>query len=382
MNLPVLMWVAVLAGIVWVLIGYPLLLMYLARRPSPVRKIYSERTVSILLPVADGEAWVRQKLQSLLSLDYPQDLIEIIVVSDGSTDSTEDIVREFAGAGVKLLSIPKSGKAVALNQAMSIARGDILFFTDVRQIIEPRSLRHLVACLEDERVGVATGELFIREGSRSEESHVGLYWKYEKWIRKRLSAIDSIPGATGCIYVVRRELAVPFPPATLLDDVYLPLNAFFKGYRVVLEEQAKAYDDPTSLRSEFRRKIRTQAGVYQIIGAYPALLGPRNRMWIHFMSHKLGRLLLPFLLIAFFILSFWLPPAIRTPVAGAQVLFYLTAFLDRWIPERLPIKRFSSFARAFVILIAAALCAVSILFIPPHRLWKQTKPVQTAKPAM
>src|SRR5205085_1070151 len=105
----------------------------------------------------------------------------------------------------------------------------------------------------------------------------------------------SIPGATGCIYAMRRNLAVPLPSGVLLDDVFLPFAAFFKGFRLILEPAAKAYDSPTSLDTEFRRKVRTQAGVYQLLRYYPQLLGPGNRMWLDFCSHKLGRLALPWL---------------------------------------------------------------------------------------
>ena len=113
-----------------------------------------------------------------------------------------------------------------------------------------------------------------------------------------MSRLDSFHGVTGSIYALRRELAVPIPPDTLNDDMYLPLHAFLKGYRITFDEQAQARDYPTLLDAEFRRKVRTLAGVFQIMGKLPALLGPGNRMWFHFVSHKVARLLLPYALIA------------------------------------------------------------------------------------
>ena len=232
---------------------------------------------------------------------------------------------------------------------------------------------HLVSCFADPHVGVVSGELVIRRGATRGEEDVGLYWRYEKMIRKRLTRIDSIMGATGAIYAMRRQLAVPLPKDILLDDVYLPLAAFFSGYRLILEENAKAYDYPTSLKVEFRRKVRTLAGVYQIIGAYPALLGPANRMWVDFISHKLARLLLPYVLLLIAASSFGLPPPWRTVMLSGQAVFYTLAGLDFWIPDRSLWKRISSPIRTFVVLVAAAFCAVSILIVPSSTLWKTTR---------
>lgn len=370
----VIVFLASIAFVVYVLFGYPVLLALLSRKSRPVRKQAQHRTVSVLLPVRNGERWMRQKLESILALDYPRELVDIIVVSDGSTDTSAAIAEEFAATHrVRVLRLPPSGKAVALNAALQHATGDILFLTDVRQRLAADSLSHLVACLADSDVGVVSGELVILEGETLEEASVGLYWKYEKWIRRRLSAIDSILGATGSIYAVRRELAVPLPPGTLLDDVHQPLAAFFRGYRVILDDAAKAYDQPTSLDSEFRRKVRTQAGMYQVMRHYPALLGPTNRMWIHFVSHKLGRLLMPFALIAALVAAFRLPGILAPAIVLGQLGFYAIALLDRWIPDGVRLKRLSSPIRTFTVLMAAAFCAPFAALSSPERLWTQTE---------
>lgn len=374
MPLPLLIFALSCAAVIYILFGYPLLLAILSRfKTRPVQKAPLYKTVSILMSVRNGEPWIRNKLSSISMLHYPAELIEVIVVSDGSSDRTEAIVGDFPDQRIRLLRIPSGGKAVALNLAMQHAKGEILFFTDVRQPLDPDSLTNLVQCFADPEVGVASGELVILEGANSAEANVGLYWKYEKWLRKRLSCIDSVLGATGSIYAMRRALAVPLPPGTLLDDVYQPLAAFFQGYRVVLDDTAKAFDFPTSLESEFHRKVRTLAGVYQIIGFYPRLLGPSNRMWIHFMSHKLGRLLLPHALILVFLSSFWLPKPFGVTLIAAQLLFYLCALIDRWVPEGSPFKRISSPVRTFVVLMAAAFMAAFGLFSSTDRLWKTTQ---------
>jgi cellulose synthase/poly-beta-1,6-N-acetylglucosamine synthase-like glycosyltransferase len=363
-----------LAFVLYILFGYPLLLGLRAHMfARPVQKSSHLKSVSVVLAVKNGEKFLGDKLKSILSLDYPRELLQILVISDGSEDRTDAIATEFAAEGVELIRVPPGGKALALNAGMALATGEILFFTDVRQPLAPDSLRQLIACFADPRIGAASGELIIMDGNTHAEASVGLYWRYEKWIRNRLSQIDSVMGATGCIYAIRRELVVPLPPGTLLDDVHLPLAAFFRGFRVIWDGTAKAFDYPTRLDAEFRRKIRTQAGVYQVIGEYPQLLGPGNRMWIDFVSHKLGRLLLPYACLLIAVSTPWLPEPWRTLAIAGQALFYGLALLDLWIPEGFGLKRITSPLRTFVVLMAAAFCAGSILFLPHNYFWKESK---------
>ncbi len=297
------------------------------------------------------------------------------MISDGSTDATESIVQQYAAAGVQLLRVPAGGKAAALNAGMLQASGEILLMTDVRQRLDSGSLGFLIENFADPGVGAVSGELVIQRGDTRDEIDVGLYWRYELWMRKRLSGIDSIFGATGALYAMRRELASPMPPETLLDDVHLPLGAFFRGYRLILDERARAYDYPTRLDAEFHRKVRTLAGNYQILLAYPGLLGPRNRMWFHFLSYKFGRLLLPYALLLVAVSSFGLARPWDIWMVSAQAAFYGLAVLDLWIPQGWLLKRLSSPIRTFVVLMAATLCAVTFFFVPSEQLWK--KPAKT-----
>jgi cellulose synthase/poly-beta-1,6-N-acetylglucosamine synthase-like glycosyltransferase len=355
----------------YVLCGYPLIVALIARwRPRPVRRSRYEPSVSALLPVHNGERWIAAKLDSLLALNYPHDRLQIIVISDGSTDRTEEIAMQYASRGIELIRLPRGGKALALNAGMKCATGEALFLTDVRQPLDADSLRNLTACLADPAVGAASGELVIFDDNTQEKVNVGLYWRYEKWIRRRLSQIDSVLGATGAIYVIRRSLAQPMPPNMLLDDVYLPLCAFFAGCRIVFEESAIAYDRAAALETEFRRKVRTLAGVYQIVKYFPQLVSFQNRMWFHFISHKLGRLFLPYALIALTLSSFWLPAPWAWIVVALQTAFYALAAVDKILPDSLPLKRLSSPARTFVVLVTAALCAIAIFFVPTRSLWK------------
>jgi biofilm PGA synthesis N-glycosyltransferase PgaC len=373
--MPIVIFLFSSAFVAYVVIGYPLLLAFLARYFSkPIRKADFEPAVTVIIPVRNGAPYIHRKLQSVLSLDYPMEKMEILLISDGSTDNTDALIAQYASQGVRLLHVPHGGKPAALNAGIPLTRNEIILLTDIRQELAPDSLRRLLRCFADPSVGVVSGELVIRRGDNLAEANIGLYWRFETWIRNRLSDLDSMLGATGPFYAIRRELVEPMPPDTLLDDVYLPLGAFFRGYRLVVEPSAKAYDDPTSLATEFRRKVRTLAGNYQILRMYPALLTPRNRMWLHYLSYKLGRLLLPFALLAIAITGFWLPAAWMIVLAvAAQTALYALAALDTWIPETMLLKRLSSPARTFVVMMIAAACALSVFFVSPRKLWVPTK---------
>lgn len=368
------LFIASVAFIVYVLIGYPLLLATYARLfPKPIQKAFSPRRLTIIIPVRNGERWVLAKIKSLLASDYSAELLDILIVSDGSTDGTNELVLGYSDERVRLLALPAGGKAVAVNRGFENARGEIIVLTDVRQEFDANALQLLVSCFAEPKVGVVTGELIIRQGVSREEFNTGLYWKYEKWIRRNLNRIDAMLGATGSICAIRRELAVSIPAGTLLDDVYLPFAVVFRGYRIYFEEAAKAYDLPTALHSEFWRKVRTQAGIYQIVFRFPGLLWPGNRRFIHFISHKVGRLLLPYAMILTAASSLGLPDPWRVLAIAAQTLFYGLALLDPLIPETNKLKRLSGVIRAFVVLVAAALCAVAVFILPAQRLWKETK---------
>jgi biofilm PGA synthesis N-glycosyltransferase PgaC len=167
----------------------------------------------------------------------------------------------------------------------------------------------------------------------------------------------------------------------LLDDCYLPLNAFFQGYRLVVEPAARVFDCSTSVRTEFQRKVRTLAGNWQLLRFFPELLGPRNRLWFDFISYRMGRLLLPFLLLVLAASSFYLPWPWRAVMVAAQALGYLLALVDTLIPNWLPLKRLSSPARTFLVMMAAAVVALQVWFVPARRLWKVTQTPVKGPPA-
>ena len=359
--------------IAYVLVGYPLLLWALARRRRLSPGTQQTRfTVSVLIPVHNGAKFIREKLESILALDYPPELLDVLVVADGCSDETVSIVREYADRGVDVLVLPRGGKPAALNAAIPHLSGEIVLLTDVRQSLERESLKRLVARFEDPQVGVVSGELLLRRGTSQDEADVGLYWRYESWIRKNLAAVDSMFGATGPFYSIRRNLFTPIPRDILLDDVYLPMTIFFKGYRLVVEETARAFDYPMTRKREFDRKVRTLGGNYQLLARLPQVLTPRNRQLFHFVSYKFFRLLLPWLLIAAFFSSWWLPTPWNWLIVGAQTAAYVLAAWDENIPQTSTLKRLSSPFGTFVSFMVAAILGLKILFVPAQTLWKVT----------
>lgn len=361
------------AFIIYTVAGYPLILGWLARRRArPVKKSFEPRRVSFVMAVYNGENFLAAKLRSILDLDYPRELMDIVVVSDASTDATDDIARSFSGESVKLIRVARGGKPAALNVAVPQTRGEILVLTDVRQTLERASLRKMIACFGDPTVGVVSGDMVVRLGS-IEETNVGLYWRYERWIRKQLGRLDSMMGATGPFYAIRRELFRPMPADLLLDDMFVPLNAFFQGYRLIVEEEARAFDYPTGVETEFWRKVRTLAGNYQLLRYMPELLGFRNRMLYHYVSYKLARLLLPWAVLLLLPVSLGLPRPWREAALLAQALFYGLALTDLVAGPGTLWKRLSSPARTVVSLLAATACAVAIFFVPARKLWKPTQ---------
>ncbi len=364
------------AVIAFILVGYPLLVASgCFPAAPPVRKDPAYRpTVTVILAVRNGGRFLGAKLESLLGLDYPQRLVEILVVSDGSTDDTDSIAQGFASRGVRLIRQPWRGKASALNHALAQATGEVLFFTDVRQRLSPPSLAQLVANLADPAVGSVSGALELVGAKPGEQSDLSLYWRYEMWVRRQHSRIGSVLNTPGCIYGQRRSLTTPISEDTLTDDAAFPLQALLKGRRVVLEEGAVAYDRPVVAGGEFRRRLRTLAGLWQVSARYPHLFTAKNPMRFHFLCHKFSRLMLPWA----FVVAGWAALAMPDSrfrevllAGGAALLFLATA--DFLIPARIPLKRFTSICRTFLAMNLAALLAVSVFFVDPKRFWGQTR---------
>jgi cellulose synthase/poly-beta-1,6-N-acetylglucosamine synthase-like glycosyltransferase len=345
------------AGAAYTYVGYPLLLGLLAwLRPRPVRRgPDGPRTCSVVLCVHNEEAHIVRRLTELTGLLAASDVAgEVIVVSDGSTDATAALARAHADSTVRVLELPDNvGKAAALSAGCALATGQILVFADARQHWAPDALARLLENFADPEVGAAAGALEL-ESAPGSLAGVSLYWHFEKWLRHQKSRVWSMVGATGAISAVRRELFQPIPPGTVLDDVYWPLRVALQGRRV-LDPRARAYDRlPERVRDEFRRKVRTLSGNFQLLARLPqALLPWRCPIWFAVLSHKALRLAAPWALLAILALSIALPGSLYRGLFWAQVCGYAIGMAGVLCPE-LARWRPLAVAASFVVLNAAA----------------------------
>jgi cellulose synthase/poly-beta-1,6-N-acetylglucosamine synthase-like glycosyltransferase len=352
----IIFWAAA-AGVAYTYVVYPLLLLIAVRlRARPVRHGPFTGTVSFVLSAHDEAHRVatrRDELSVLLKTGGVKG--EIVIVSDGSTDATAAAARTGAGDDVRVLELTENvGKAEAISRAVASATTDVIVFADARQRWAPDALSLLLENFADPAVGGATGDLCL-ESAPGVTAGVGLYWRYEKAIRKLEARLHSTVGATGAISACRRELFRPIPPRTILDDVYWPMRVVMQGYRVVHDGRAKAFDRlPDRPRDEFRRKVRTLSGNFQLVARLPGLLVPwRNPLWLQFVSHKLLRLAVPWLLLAMLAASAVLPGPIYRVALVAQLLMYVFA-LAGLHPKIAARSRLASAAASFVVLNAAA----------------------------
>jgi len=359
-----MLWIAVVCvGLVVVFVsygGYALWVAWLARvRPVPTAARYLPDallpSVTCVMAASNEAVRIRHKLRGLTRQDYPADKLAIIVVSDGSTDPTDAIVRAWARRDTRIRLFRtehRSGKPTALNLARAYIATDVTVLMDVRQGLTQGAIRELVAHLADPGVGVVSGDLRVKGDA---------YWAYEGFVRKCESRSGSMVQATGSLYAVRTADLPEIPPDTILDDVYVPLKIAQSGRRIVMAEGAGSLDVTTqSASDEFVRKVRTLAGLVQICHRVDGCLNPtRNPVWGRFVLHKLSRLACPYGLL--FVL---------TGSAMAQGLGYGTVLvtavaagllvLTRW---RGPSPRVVTLATSFLALNLAALWAMPSYYL-------------------
>lgn len=277
-------------------LGYPVAIKLMSKLfQKPVVKKDIAPTVSVVLAAHNEKNSICAKLDNLLNMDYPADKLQIVVVDDGSTDGMGALLKPYADhEQVEVLALDEAGgKPAALNYGMTAATGDVVVFCDARQRVDEQAIKALASCFADGAVGAVSGELEM-----AGEKGPGFYWKYEKFIRMAEAKVDSVPGATGALFAIRRALFEPIPKDALLDDVFTPMQIILKGYRVIFEPGAKVYDIEAESDDEFRRKARTLAGNFQILGQLPQILNPfKNRIFWQYASHKIMRLVCPFALI-------------------------------------------------------------------------------------
>lgn len=378
----ILFW-ASLAAVLYTYLLYPALIFLLARlRPRPFYAAPTTPSVSAVLAVHNGIELLRRKIEHLLSLDYPN-LREILIVSDGSTDGTAEYLASLSQPLIRPIVLPEhGGKGSALNAAIARAAGDIILFVDIRPELDSGTLTRMAQCFADPSVGCVAAELKLVDAGHDAVAAAvgGLYWRYEQSIRLWEAAFDSPVGVYGGCYAIRRELARPLPAGIILDDMFQPLSVIRQGYRSVLSADAYVFDQwPATARKEFQRKVRTMAGNFQLLRLAPWVLTPQNRLWLQLVSHKLLRLVIPYLLAALFASSI---------VLGRHSIFYLSfavleaaAFLTGLLGLKLQlplIGRLAAACSAFLVLNAAAVAGLFQFLARGDALWKMWKP--TAAP--
>jgi biofilm PGA synthesis N-glycosyltransferase PgaC len=359
--------------IVFVYAGYPIYLYIRARFwPRPVRRATIHPSVTIVLVVHNEEKNLPGKLANLADLDYPADSLEMVIVSDGSTDETNKILSAWRKSGRRAVILPeRRGKANGLNHGMAEAQGEIICFTDARQRIASDSLRNLISNFADPSVGCASGELVLCDDPKTPSSDgVGLYWRLEKNIRNWEGLAGSTVGATGAFYAVRKDLLSSLPEGAILDDIYIPLQVARKGSRIVFDPRAVVYDDfKPSFEQEFRRKVRTLGGTYELLLLAPWVLTNANPLRLRLICHRLLRLLVPFGLMGVFVSSLWLREGIYELALVVQVVIYSLGALSMLRVHTGFLSRMSNFSLAFILLNSAAAVAFVYFITGRKAVW-------------
>jgi cellulose synthase/poly-beta-1,6-N-acetylglucosamine synthase-like glycosyltransferase len=366
------------AVIVYAYILYPMIIVFWARFfPRRIEKRYRHVPVSVVIAARNEEANISARIENLLAQEYPHALLEVVVVSDGSTDRTAELARLFANRGVNVIECSSAlGKAAALNIGVASASHGVVVFADARQRFSPNAIAELVSVFHDETVGAVSGELILVSGPDPGEVHegVGLYWRYEKLIRRSESAVASVVGATGSIYAVRKRLYTPLEPHTLLDDFLVPMRIVLAGYRVIFIRAARAFDlSSQTARREFSRKVRTLAGNFQAVSLEPRLLSAANPVLFQFVSHKLMRLVVPYCCLAAWVTSALLPGPLYAAAFALQTLFYCLGILNLTPLRTSPIAKLFRISWTFIVLNAAAVMGLWVFLSRQERMvWRKT----------
>jgi cellulose synthase/poly-beta-1,6-N-acetylglucosamine synthase-like glycosyltransferase len=332
-------WLAALA-VLYVYAIYPVLLCFIAsirRRRQESNSGYTP-SISMLIAACNEEATIGEKLKQTMQLDYPADKLEVLVLSDGSEDQTDEIVRRFPDPRVRLVRVAeRRGKTNAQNAGVKQAGGEVLVFSDATTVYHPQALKNLVVNYQDPGVGAVSGRYQYFDSSQNSPTGSGTiaFWNYENMIKVWQSRIRTLTGCCGCIYSVRRSAYTELSP-DIISDLVQPLWVIQKGYRVAFAEQALAYEETTeSTREEFAMRVRVVTRALRGLLSVPKLLKPWKYPWIAFQlfSHKVLRWMVPLLLLALLASSAVL---VRHPyfriLLILQLCFYGVALLQLMVP--------------------------------------------------
>lgn len=351
---------------------YPLLIALLgAVRARPVQKKAQQPSVSVLIPAYNEADCIAATLEHQVAQDYPKDRLQILVVSDGSDDGTDDIVRTFAPRGVELLRREdRGGKALGLNAAVRQARGDIVVFCDANARFKPDAIRNIAANFADPSVGYLTGSLTLEAADATMSgSGGGAYLKFENALRRAETKIGSVIGVNGGCDAIRRELYSDIPK-DLITDFVLPLRVIAAGHRVVFDPDVRSTEEPnTEMQSEFRMRVRVALRALQGLMHMRRLFNPLRYPLTSFCltSHKLLRYFAFVFLIGAMASNIMLalgeaPAGLYTCLLGGQVLCYVLALLGLSDKTPGPLRRIAT-VPTYLVMTYAAFAWATVKFL-------------------
>lgn len=324
-------------------VGYSLFIMLLSRVfNNAVKSGKYEPRVTFLITAYNEEKNIADKLRDTLAQNYPKDKLEVVVASDGSTDRTDEIVRQFSSHGVRLIRVEgRVGKTGTQNQAVKMVKGEIIIFSDATTKFDRNAVKNIARNYADPTVGAVSGryEYYNPTGASIGIGNI-LFWKYENLIKSCQTRISTITGCCGCIYSVRRTLYEPLPP-DIISDLVEPLKILEKGYRIAFEPNAIAHEETTEKAAEeFYMRIRVISRGMRGMLYMKKLFNPLRYGFVSFqlISHKLLRWLIPLFLVVIFLSNlFLLSNPFYKIIFILQIAFYGMAFVG-WVGERWNIK--------------------------------------------
>jgi cellulose synthase/poly-beta-1,6-N-acetylglucosamine synthase-like glycosyltransferase len=377
-------WLSLLA-ISYAYLGYPAVLWLIWRSGMLGRRSGAEQdthlpSVTIIVSAFNEEKVIGGKIRNSLSLDYPRELLEIVIASDGSSDRTGEIALEFANKGIVLRHYEgRIGKSACLNRAVPLAAGDIVVFSDANSTYEKDALRALLRPFQDRTVGFVTGwTRYGSGGNLSTADSLGFYSKLELMTKRLESRLGSCIGADGAIFAIRKELFLPLKDFDI-NDMVIPLSINQQGYRGILEPEAICVEsDAGSSKGEFHRQVRITSRTIRAIMNYRRLLNPFRFGLLSFelFSHKVCKFLVPLFMITLLASSLYLAErgGFFLMVLIAQGVFYVSAGAASFVPNRSLWSRMVEAAATFVVVNAAiALAWVKYFQGETYTTWSPTK---------
>ena len=341
-----LFWTGV-TTVLYTYLGYGLLIALI----SGVRKGYKVPSyqadgdlpcVTLVVAAYNEAGYIEEKIRNTLSLDYPEDKLEVLFVTDGSTDDTPDIVGRFPQFRL-FHHAERGGKIHAVNRVMKSVKNPIVIFSDANTRLNSAAVRNIVRHYQHEEVGGVAGEKMISHGEKENASGAGegLYWKYESFLKRKDSEVYSVVGAAGELFSVRRELYEAPEENMIIEDFYLSLRIASRGYRFIYEPEAVASESASAnVSEEWKRKVRISAGAFQAMLKLRDLLNPFRHgiLSLQYFSHRVLRwtlapLFLPIILISNVVLALE-GGLLYSGILAAQLLFYLTALLGFYLRDQ------------------------------------------------